>query len=226
MATMEEILKRLKSKARPDQVAEMAKYGMTAEQRLGASIGDIMEIAKESGKDHQLAIDLWKTGIPEARVLAAMVDEPDKLTEDQMDDWVKDFNSWDVCDQVCGRLFDKHPRARVKIHSWSEREEEFVKRAAFALIACLAVHDKDADDESFVELLPVIERGATDERNYVKKAVNWALRSIGKRNPNLNQAAIKAAEEIQRINAKAARWIASDAIRELESEAVQQRLRK
>ncbi len=226
MASVEEILKRLRSKARPDQVAEMAKYGMTAEQRLGAPIGDMLEIAKESGKDHELALGLWKTGIPEARIVSAMVAEPDKLTEDQMDDWVKDFNSWDICDQVCGRLFDKQSLAWEKIHDWSEREEEFVKRAAFALIACLAVHDKDADDERFIELFPVIKRGAADERNYVKKAVNWALRSIGKRNPNLNQAAIKAAKEIQRVDAKAARWIAADAIRELKSEAVQRRLRK
>jgi 3-methyladenine DNA glycosylase AlkD len=143
-----------------------------------------------------------------------------------MEDWVKDLNSWDVCDQVCARLFDKCHLAWKKIHDWSEREEEFVKRAAYALIACLAVHDKDADDERFIEILPIIKRGTTDERNYVKKAVNWALRSIGKRNPNLNQAAIKAAKDIKRIDSKSARWIASDAIRELESEAVQRRLRK
>lgn len=226
MATIEEVIEQLKGKARPDQVVEMAKYGMTAEQRLGAPITDILKIAKESGKDHQLALELWKTGIPEARIIAAMVAEPDKLTEDQMEDWVKDFSSWDVCDQVCGRLFDKYPLAWKKIHDWSEREEEFVKRAAYALIACLAVHDKDADDERFIEILPIIKRGTTDERNYVKKAVNWALRSIGKRNPNLNKAAIKAARDIKRIDSKSARWIASDAIRELESEAVQRRLRK
>ncbi len=155
-----------------------------------------------------------------------MIDEPEELTEKQMEEWVKDINSWDICDQVCMNLFEKTPLAWKKILDWSEREEEFVKRTAFALIACLAWHDKETEDEKFIKLFPVIKHGATDERNFVKKAVNWALRNIGKRNPNLNMAAIKAAREIQRIDSKAARWIASNAIRELESEAVQKRLRK
>ena len=226
MASVEEVLKKLKAKARSDQVEGMAKYGMVAERRLGVSVPDMRKIAKELGKDHKLALELWKTGIPEARIVAAMIDEPEKLTEEQMEDWVKDINSWDVCDQVCMNLFEKPPLAWKKILDWSEREEEFVKRTAFALIACLAWHDKETEDEEFIKLFPVIKRGATDERNFVKKAVNWALRNIGKRNPNLNKAAIKAAKEIQRIDSKAARWIASDAIRELESEAVQRRLRR
>jgi 3-methyladenine DNA glycosylase AlkD len=169
---------------------------------------------------------LWKTGIAEARMVAAMVDEPDKLTEEQMEEWVKDFNSWDVCDQVCMNLFEKNRLAWKKIIDWSAREEEFVKRTAFSLIACLAWHDKKASDEKFIQLLPVIMRGATDERNFVKKAVNWALRNIGKRNLNLNEAAINTAKEIQRIDSKAARWVASDTLRELTGEAVQTRLRK
>jgi len=143
-----------------------------------------------------------------------------------MEDWVRDFNSWDVCDQVCMNLFEKTPLAWKKILDWSEREEEFVKRTAFTLIACLAWHDKRAEDEKFIVLFPVITRAATDERNYVKKAVNWALRNIGKRNPNLNKAAIETAKEIQRIDSRAARWTASNAIKELESEAVQKRLGK
>jgi len=155
-----------------------------------------------------------------------MIGESEKLMEEQMEDWVKDINSWDVCDQVCMNLFEKTPLAWKKILDWSEREAEFVKRAAFALIACLAWHDKKAEDKKFIELFPVIMRGATDERNYVKKAVNWALRNIGKRNLNLNKAAIEIAREIQRIDSKAARWIASNAIKELEGEAVQKRLRK
>jgi 3-methyladenine DNA glycosylase AlkD len=142
-----------------------------------------------------------------------------------MENWVKGINSWDVCDQVCMNLFEKKHLAWKKIIDWSEREEEFVKRTAFSLIACLAWHDKNASDEKFTELLPVIIREATDERNFVKKAVNWALRNIGKRNPNLNRAAINAAKEIQRLDSKAARWIASDAIRELESESIQKRLK-
>jgi len=226
MASVEEILNKLKAEARADQVEGMAKYGMVAERRLGVSVPDMRKIAKEFGKDHKLALELWKTGIPEARILAAMIDKPDALTEKQMESWVKDINSWDVCDQVCMNLFEKTPLAWKKILDWSERKEEFVKRAAFALIACLAWHDKETGDEEFIKLLPIIKRGSTDERNYVKKAVNWALRNIGKRNPNLNTAAINAAREIQRIDSKAARWIASNAIRELESEAVQRRLRK
>ncbi len=226
MASLADVLEKLKARARPDQVAEMARYGMAADRRLGVSVPDMRKLAKEIGKDHQLALGLWKVGIPEARIVAGMIGEPEKLTEQQMEDWVKDINSWDVCDQVCMNLFDKTPLAWKKVRDWSKREEEFVKRAAFALIACLAWHDKEAKDEEFIKLFPVIRRGATDERNYVKKAVNWALRHIGKRNPNLNRAAIKAAREIRRIDSRAARWIASNAIRELQSEAVQNRLRR
>jgi 3-methyladenine DNA glycosylase AlkD len=226
MVSVEEALKKLKGKARPDQLEGMARYGMTVERRLGVSVPNLRKTAKELGKDHNLAIELWKTGVPEARILAAMIDEPDKLSESQMEDWVKDINSWDVCDQVCMNLFEKTPLAWKKIVAWSERDEEFIKRSAFALIACLAWHDKDAEDKRYVRLLPVIIREATDERNFVKKAINWALRNIGKRNAKLNKAAIKAAKEIQRVDSKAARWIASDAITELESKAVQRRLRK
>jgi 3-methyladenine DNA glycosylase AlkD len=225
MASVKEVLDKLQSKAKPDQLEGMAKYGMAVERRLGVSVPDMRKLAKEIGKDHKLALELWKTGIAEARMVAAMVDEPDKLTEEQMEDWVKDINSWDVCDQVCMNLFEKNPLAWKKIIDWSEREEEFIKRAAFSLIACLAWHDKKAGDEKFIELFPVIIRGATDERNFVKKAVNWALRNIGKRNLDLNKAAVTTAKEIQRLDSKAARWVASDAIRELESEAVQIRLR-
>jgi 3-methyladenine DNA glycosylase AlkD len=226
MVSVREALKKIKSKAKPDQLEGMARYGITGEGRLGVSVPDLRRIAKELGKDHRLAVDLWKTGVPEARIVAAMIDEPGKLSETQMEEWVKDINSWDVCDQVCMNLFEKTPLAWTKIFDWSEREEEFVKRTAFALIACLAWHDKDAEDEEFVRLFPLIMSEATDDRNFVRKAVNWALRNIGKRNRNLNKAAIKAAKQIQRIDSKTARWIASDAIAELKSEAVQRRLRK
>ena len=226
MASVEEVLEKLEVKAKPDHVEGMARYGMVAERRLGVSVPDMRKIAKEVGKDHGLALELWKRGLPEAKIVAAMIDEPEKLTEKQMEDWVKDINSWDICDQVCMNLFEKTPLAWKKIVDWSEREEEFVKRTAYALLACLAWHDKEAEDEKFIGLFPVIKRGATDERNMVKKAVNWALRNIGKRNPNLNRTAIKTAKEIQRIDSKSARWIASNAIRELESEAVQKRLGK
>jgi len=226
MVSVEYVLEILKSKARPEQLEGMAKYGMAVEQRLGVSVPDLRKLAKELGQDHELAQELWKTGISEARIVAAMIDDPHKLAEGQMEDWVKDINSWDVCDQVCMNLFEKSPLAWKKIHDWSNREEEFVKRTAFSLIACLAWHDKKAEDEKFIELFPVITQGATDERNFVKKAVNWALRNIGKRNQNLNKAVIDTAKGIQRLDSKAARWIATDAIRELESEAVQRRLKK
>ena len=226
MASVKDVLDRLRSKARPEQLKGMAKYGITIEQRLGVSVPDMRKLAKEIGKDHKLALALWRTGIAEARIVAGMVGDPAKLTEEQMEDWVKDINSWDVCDQVCMNLFEKNQLAWKKIIDWSEREEEFVKRTAFSLIACLAWHDKKASDEKFIELLPIIIREATDERNFVKKAVNWALRNIGKRNLNLNRAAINAAKEIQRLDSKAARWIAADAIRELENDAIQSRLKR
>jgi len=204
----------------------MAKYGIAVEQRLGVSVPDMRKLAKELGRDHKLALGLWGTGIAEARIVAGMVGDPAKLTEEQTEEWVKGINSWDVCDQVCMNLFEKNQLAWKKIIDWSEREEEFVKRTAFSLIACLAWHDKEVSDDKFIELLPIIIREATDERNFVKKAVNWALRNIGKRNLNLNGAAINTAKEIQRLDSKAARWIAADAIRELESDAVQSRLRR
>jgi 3-methyladenine DNA glycosylase AlkD len=226
MASVKDVLDKLQSKARPEQLRGMAKYGMTVEQRLGVSVPDMRKLAKEIGRDHKLALDLWRTGVAEARIVAGMVGDPAKLTEEQMEDWVKGINSWDVCDQVCMNLFEKDQLAWKKIIDWSEREEEFVKRTAFSLIACLAWHDKKASDEKFIELLPVIMRGATDERNFVKKAVNWALRNIGKRNIKLNEAAINTAKEIQRLDSKAAHWIAADAIRELESDAIQSKLRR
>ena len=158
--------------------------------------------------------------------MAGMIGEPDRLTEAEMEEWVADFDSWDVCDQVCMNLFDKSPLAWKKVRDWSGREEEFVRRAAFALIACLAVHDREAEDERFVRFFPLIEGAATDERNFVKKAVNWALRHIGKRNLRLNRSALELARKIHGIDSRSARWIASDAIRELESEAVLTRLQK
>jgi 3-methyladenine DNA glycosylase AlkD len=223
MATAQDVLEGLRASARPDQIEGMARYGMSAEGRLGISVAELRKVAREVGHDHALALELWQTGIPEAQIVAAIVAEPAELTEAQMEDWAVDLNSWDVCDQVCMNLFEKTPLAWKKIHDWSKRDQEFVKRAAFALVACLAWHDKRATDEQFIALLPLLKRGATDERNYVKKAVNWALRNIGKRNQNLNKAAIQAAREIQQIDSRAARWIASDALRELESKTTLRR---
>jgi 3-methyladenine DNA glycosylase AlkD len=204
----------------------MARFGIAVERRLGVPVPDMRRIAKETGKDHTLALRLWKTRIAEARIVASMIASPEELTQRDMDRWAREFNSWDVCDQVCMNLFEKSPFATRKIFEWSQRNEEFVKRAAFALIACLAWHNKKATDPTFVAFLPLIKHAATDDRNFVKKAVNWALRNIGKRNARLNKAAIKTAKEIQRIESGSARWIAADALRELEGEATQHRLRK
>lgn len=223
-ARVREVIRELESIADPSAVEGMARYGISSENTLGIKIPVLRKTAKELGRDHGLAEALWDSGIHEARILASMVDNPHQVTREQMDRWAADFDSWDVCDQVCMNLFDKTPFAYDKCREWSTREEEFVKRAGFALVACLAWHDKEAPDEKFVELLPIIKREATDERNFVKKAINWALRHIGKRNPALNAAAIETAREISGIDSKSARWIASDALRELEGEAVQRKL--
>jgi len=226
MASADDVLKKLKSKARPDQLGGMAKYGMSVSSRLGVAVPDMRTIARGTGKNHELALELWKTGIAEARIVAAMIDDPLKVTEEQMENWVKGVDSWDVCDQLCMNLFDKTPLAWKKISDWSDRDEEFVKRTAYSLLACIAWHDKKTEDARFIEVFPLIKKGAVDERNFVKKAVNWALRMIGKRNKNLNKAAIAAAKDIQKLDSKSARWIAADAVKELESEAIQKRLTK
>lgn len=204
----------------------MARYGINPDNAYGVSIPTLRKLAKETGHHHALALQLWETGIHEARILASMVDDPREVTETQMDAWVEDFDSWDVCDQACANLFDKTPNAYHKAVEWSERSDEFVKRAGFALMATLAVHDKAAGDEQFEGFLPLILKHAADERNFVRKAVNWALRQIGKRSLALNRKAIQAAEEIARIDSKAARWIAADALRELRSPKIQERLKK
>ncbi len=220
------ILQKLKTHGSRENIEGMARFGITTERRLGVSVPEMRRIARECGKDHPLSIRLWNSGIPEARIVASMIADPSEMTAAEMDRWVSEFDSWDVCDQVCMNLFERTPFAGKKIRQWSRREEEFVRRAAYALIACLAWHDKDAPDVVFTGFLPIIKRGATDERNFVKKSVNWALRNIGKRNPRLNRAAVSTAKEISRLDSKSARWIGADAIRELTSAAVQRRIRR
>jgi len=220
----DQIIQKLKSLANPKNVEGMARFGICPNNTLGISVPVLRDIAREAGKDHQLAQELWASGIHEARILACFVDKPELVTESQMDSWVKDFDSWDVCDQCCANLFDRTKLAFEKAAEWSGWEEEFVKRAGFSLMAAIAWHDKKATDADFQKFLLLIKRGATDERNFVKKSVNWALRQIGKRNANLNKMAIKTAEEIQKIDSKSARWIAADALRELTGEAIQKRL--
>jgi 3-methyladenine DNA glycosylase AlkD len=221
---LREIVAELESLTDPKNVAGMARYGIRVENALGISAPRLRAMAKRIGRDHALARELWASGIHEARILAGLVDDPAMVTATQLERWVKDFDSWDVCDGVCGNLFDKTPFAREKAVAWSARPEEFVKRAGFVLMAALAVHDKKAVDGLFRTFLPLIEREAVDERNFVKKAVNWALRQIGKRNRALNRSAIAAAKRIRKIDSRSARWIAADALRELESDAVRERL--
>lgn len=221
----DEVLARLRGLSNAENAAGMARYGIRSDTALGIRIPDLRAIAREIGTDHALAQELWASGIHEARILASMIDDPDLVTEEQIEQWVADFDSWDVCDQCCSNLFDKTEFAHQKAVDWMERDEEFVKRAGFVLMATLAVHDKNASNSTFEQFLPLITREATDERNYVKKAVNWALRQIGKRNRALNERAVAVAKEIAEIDATPARWIASDALRELQSEKVQQRLR-
>ena len=204
----------------------MARFGIDTTRAVGVTVTELRRLARDLGHDHELAAALWASGVHEARLLASLVDEPAMVTEAQMEAWVADLDSWDVCDGVCGNLFDRTPFALDKAVEWSTREPEFEKRAAFALMASAAVHRKDLPDAAFASLLPVIRAQAIDERNYVKKAVSWALRQIGKRSPGLNSRAVRTAEQIERIDSRAARWVARDALRELLSDAVKARLRK
>jgi len=212
--TAAQLVEKLKGLGKPEYVEGMVRFGISANKTLGVSIPNLRGLAR-GRRDHQLALDLWATGIHEARILAAFVEDPAQVTPDQMDTWAADFDSWDVCDQACISLFDKTPHAVKKALEWSGRQEEFAKRAGFAMMAALAWHDKQGSDEKFLQFLPLIIRESSDGRNFVKKAVNWALRQIGKRNPVLRQAAIKTAQEIQALGTPAGRWIAADALREL-----------
>jgi len=221
-----EVLEELKSLSDPEAIAGMARFGINPENTYGVSIPKLRDIAKRVGKDHMLAEQLWASGIHEARILACMIDDPRMVTEEQLDRWVKDFDSWDVCDQCCGKLLDKTRFSYQKAIVWSRRSEEFVKRAGFVLMTQLCVHEKKADDGHFEQFFPIIKREATDGRNFVKKAVNWALRQIGKRNRSLNRIAIEVTKEIGQIDSRAAKWIAADALRELTSDNIQKRLRR
>lgn len=219
------VLQQLRASADRSRLEGMGRFGIDTRNALGVTVTELRGLARRIGRDHDLAAALWQSEIHEARLLATMVDEPSSVTEAQMERWVSDLTSWDLCDQLCGNLFDRTPYAFDKALGWSRRDEEFVKRAGFALMATSAVHRKDVSDARFEVFLPAISAQATDDRNYVKKAVSWALRQIGKRSPSLNRKAIATAREIERIDARAARWIARDVRRELESPAVRDRLR-
>ena len=220
------VLRELKALANPNVRAKMAHFGVNVRKAHGISAPALHALARQIGKDHHLAEQLWSTGIHEARILATLIGDSAKVTAAQMDRWARDFNAWDVVDAACCYLYPEAVPAWRHVKAWSSRPEEYVKRAAFSLAAYLSYKDKLAPDTHFEAVLPIIEREAHDERNFVRKAVNWALRNIGKRNVRLNRAAIRTAERIGRQQSRAARWIAADALRELRSEAVQNRLRR
>jgi 3-methyladenine DNA glycosylase AlkD len=210
-----EILKQLKKLADP-KIADAKRHrGSLAKNTYGIMVKDLRLLAKEIGTNHSLALKLFKSGIHEAKKLACMIDDPKKVTESQMETWVKKFDSWDICDCCCSSLFVKTPFAYKKIFEWCKRKEEYEKRAAFTLMAHLVFHDKISTDNKFERFFPIIKRESTDERNFVKKAVNWALRQIGKRNANLNKKAIVTAKEIKKINSESAQWVANNALNEL-----------
>jgi 3-methyladenine DNA glycosylase AlkD len=207
----------LKRRANPANVAGMARFGINPKNTLGVSVADLRRLAKPYRRQHGVARLLWATGIHEARVLATIIADPARTTATELDRWALDLDSWDTCDQFCMNLVGRTPHAWAKVAKWSRDRREFVRRAGFSLIAVLATHDKTAPDENFIALLPLIRADATDERNFVKKAVNWALRGIGKRNPRLRRAALAEAKRLAESDSPAARWIGKDAVRELEN---------
>ena len=221
---MREALAYLKRRGRKRNVEGMARYGIRAGKVFGVSMASMRELARRYGRSHELAGALWKTGWYEARILAAFVDEPEKVTPGQMDRWCRDFDNWAICDTVCFHLFDKTPHAFRKIARWSQSEEEFVKRAAFALLASLALHDRKSGDEPFALCLRLVEGAATDDRNFVKKGVSWGLRGVGRRSPGLHRASIALATRLSASTSPTARWIGKDALRDLTRPAVTRKL--
>ncbi|WKN33545.1 DNA alkylation repair protein [Porifericola rhodea] len=218
------ILQQLEAERKPEYLEHMQHFGIQGENMLGIRMPVLRAMAKTYAKDHKVALELWKHDIHEAKLMAILMDEAKKVNEAQMENWAQDFNSWDVCDQACNNLFCKTRYAYDKAFAWSKREEEYVKRAGFVLMATLAIHDKKGEDSKLEAFLPYIEAEATDERNFVKKAVNWALRQIGKRSAYLHTRALPLAEALSHHESPSARWIGSDALRELGSEKVLKRL--
>ena len=220
----DEVLAWLEKKGTRSTVEGMARYGIAAKHAFGVTMATLQTLAKQLGKDHALAVALWDTRWYEARLLAALIGDPKQVTRRQMDAWAKGFENWADCDTVCFKLWDRTPFACEKVHQWATSPREFVKRGAFALMACLALHDKAASDEQFLDLLPLIEEGAQDDRNFVKKGVNWALRSVGRRNPLLNATAVAVAKRLSMSEKAAPRWVGKDALRELLSPKVRAQL--
>lgn len=224
MLTRDQILDRLRALSNPENVAGMSRFGIQSDHVYGVSMPDLRRLAREAGKSHELARQLWQINSRETRILASLVDVPKQVTAAQMEAWAAEFDNWETCDQVVSNLFQQTPFAYEKARAWSEREEEYVKRAGFVLMARLAVKDKKATDADLAQFLPIIEREANDSRAMVKKGVNWALRQIGKRNLALNEAAIGCATRILKQDNRHGNWVGGDALSELTSEAVQTRL--
>ena len=224
MKDFEDIIAVLKSHANPDNVAGMARFGISVDNAFGVSLPIIRDLVKKYKNNHALALQLWQSGYHEARIMATMVENPNEVTEAQMELWVSDFDSWDVCDQCCSNLFRKTPFALEKTFEWVSREEEYVKRAGFVMMACLAVHSKTITDDMFEMFLPIIVQHADDPRNFVRKAVNWALRQIGKRNKVLYAKALETSDTLANSENKTARWIGKDAVKELRGETAINRM--
>lgn len=222
--TVEEVLEYLRKRGSKRNVEGMARYGIVAPKVFGVSVGTLRTLSRKTGRDHALAQALWKSGWYEARMLTAFIDEPDRVTPAQMDRWAKDFDNWAICDALTFHLFDKSPHAWDKVRQWATRKEEFVKRAAFALLAALALHDRKTPDAPFQRSLRLVARGALDERNFVKKGVSWALRSIGSRSPALNAAAVQLATKLSKSGNAAERWVGKDALRDITRPLVQKKL--
>jgi len=212
--TVQEVLSSLRSKGSKKNVEGMARYGIVSPKAFGVSAGNLKSIARRIGKDHALALKLWKSGWYDARALCAFIADPKKVTPALMNRWAKDFDNWAITDGLCIHVFRRTPHAHAMVKAWTGRKREFEKRAGFSMIATLAVHDKDAPDKTFVSYLRVIEKHSTDHRNGVKKAVNWALRQIGKRNASLYKRAVVVAERLEKSTDPTARWVAKDALRE------------
>jgi len=224
--SVEDVLARMRAMSNPKNVEGRSRFGISTDEALGISVPALRKLAREIGRDQALAMRLWASGVHEARALACMLADPSLMTNAQANAWVRDIDSWDICDGFAYDLMSYTRFRWQKPALWARSQHEFVRRAAFSLIAGLAVHDKTAPDADFIEMLPIIRSTARDDRNFVKKAVNWALRQIGKRNLALNRAAIACAKELRKIESRSARWIAADALRELQSDAVQARLRR
>ena len=222
--TADQVIAKLRALENPETLAGKAHFGIEVSKALGLSMPQIRSIAKQITKDHALAEAMWRADIHETRLIASMIDIPSEVSEDQMERWVVGINSWDICDQTCGELFDRTPFTTKKIYEWATREEEFVKRAAFALIAWQAVHNKKMQDEDFLDYFPIIQQASGDPRNFVKKAVNWALRQIGKRSQFLHAPSLELSKKLAASDDKTVRWIGKDAVKELSSDKMLKRL--